>query len=806
MNICGGEVDRQVIADPTEAVPRNVKLSSIACAPCLKVTDTEEDRGEDSKSVNSIIDQSTSFQRSALDVIEGKTEKRDEQQSIRRHPRSESRDFLSLLSTGSVAESLPSVSTPVARSMGRPVPESPSPTLLNPLATTEWDSKYRIQSGRTKPNLLCPTLDINSTIEGLVNRLEDGVHAILHGQSSSGAERVTLWYDRLHHRICISQADTSRAKRMRSVWISLPVSLVSRIEVGKTKRPIHPMACFTVIADEKTGEGPLEFECFSPIERELIVSSLMIVLERAHRPLPMRRRTSPREDKRDVQAGGTCDQPIPCSPSLEAPPLPCTESLEQQIKDKRSKAYSTEGTTPATKDEEYATRDPPAYYDIAASESMATLSIDGDVDAILEQPDDVQLDFDRSRLQTGPWCSDDVCTSALNDMAETCTGIFALKQTQSNQVHGCDAISEEQLAMIEEYISTALGTPGAVYHFLSEGDVWNSDVLAGRALGSELGVEDQGRGRPQNRASLLNAQATRLRSLRNEMTFASALQQSRARMHFVQTTQSYDDIDRNGQKSLGLASKEVSDRFHASDLLKSVVDTMMHTKDQQTNMEVAYYDSDPEDSRPRTLHKGPRRITAERANEVASMKPRKVVKPRVRPSKRVSRRMDEETIVEIVQSMTNDRMTLMWHPTQNTKKLLPPICVKVWIESGVHLIDGSFLLPKLTWARASASRPTAESLHKLDLLDICRVRETDKVDRKLHPFADGRRGFTVETQSEVYMFQAQTVEERDRIVYGLKLVIARLASLLMLRDARAAEEFFGAISNGVPGEAPSWTK
>lgn len=63
----------------------------------------------------------------------------------------------------------------------------------------------------------------------------------------------------------------------------------------------------------------------------------------------------------------------------------------------------------------------------------------------------------------------------------------------------------------------------------------------------------------------------------------------------------------------------------------------------------------------------------------------------------------------------------------------------------------------------------------------------------------------IETQKEVLLFESETTEERDRIVYGLKLVVARLASLLMLRDIRAADEFFGAVSNGVPGEAPVWT-
>lgn len=158
--------------------------------------------------------------------------------------------------------------------------------------------------------------------------------------------------------------------------------------------------------------------------------------------------------------------------------------------------------------------------------------------------------------------------------------------------------------------------------------------------------------------------------------------------------------------------------------------------------------------------------------------------------------------------MNNERLTLMWHPTQtSSERNRSPICVKVWIEAGVYLNDGTFLLPKLTWSKASHDDPLKQqALEKLDLLDICRIRPITTVNRSLHPFALSVKSFYIETQTDIFVFQAQTVEERDRIIYGLKLVIARLASLLMLRDIRAAEEFFGAIANMVPGEAPAWAQ
>jgi hypothetical protein len=186
--------------------------------------------------------------------------------------------------------------------------------------------------------------------------------------------------------------------------------------------------------------------------------------------------------------------------------------------------------------------------------------------------------------------------------------------------------------------------------------------------------------------------------------------------------------------------------------------------------------------------------------------------------------------------MNNERLTLMWHPTQDQTsqqrhRSLSPQCVKVWIEAGVYLNDGTFLLPKLTWTKVSAVLSSGKSavaessmqspqlpqakiqysptLEKLDLLDICRIYPLATVNRKLHPFALTQKSFCIETQHEKFVFQAQTIDEKDRIVYGLKLVVARLASLLMLRDIRAAEEFFGAITTSnlnmaVPGHAPTW--
>eukprot|EP00977_Amphora_coffeiformis_P006311 scaffold1352_cov180-Amphora_coffeaeformis.AAC.1 len=447
-------------------------------------------------------------------------------------------------------------------------------------------------------------------------------------------------------------------------------------------------------------------------------------------------------------------------------------------------------------------------------------------------PHNLQIRGSSSQL-TGGWCSDDICTGTLNDMAKTCTGIFATRdaaQQMATQV-GCidTGFTSEQTAMVEEYITSALGAPTAVYSYFLDGEQQTLELLStlptpptsknGEATPATAEEEEVGAQKFRNRAARSNAQADRIRSLKNEMTFAHALKQSKEKS-YIRTTQSFDDA-----KFLPKLADNAAQKLHSSPLLDSLVTNMMShwandgtngtaTKNMSQEEESVYYDSDPEDSRPRTLHHGPRKIQALVAKDTDQ---KEASRPKVldgsgidRMNAKLGKRADEDTVREIVQSMMNERLLVMWHPTQSKKDPnRAPILARLWIESGVYLIDGSFLLPKLSWVKAFGQPAKGAigsngNLNKLDLLDICRIRACGQVDRNLHPFANSRLSWFVETQQDLFLFESETTEERDRIVYGLKLVVARLASLLMLRDIRAADEFFGAVSNGVPGEAPVW--
>jgi hypothetical protein len=92
---------------------------------------------------------------------------------------------------------------------------------------------------------------------------------------------------------------------------------------------------------------------------------------------------------------------------------------------------------------------------------------------------------------------------------------------------------------------------------------------------------------------------------------------------------------------------------------------------------------------------------------------------------------------------------------------------------------------KFSWRLIKVKMLNSEdSPETIDLLDVCRVRECEVINRRLHRYAKVDRSFVVQTQDRVYLFETESKQEQGRVINGLKLVIARLALLLMLRDLR----------------------
>ena len=642
--------------------------------------------------------------------------------------------------------------------------QTSSPCLLNPLDLSQWsETREGIELMHRRPELLCPILDITTASpsqETLLRRLEQGFHVRPADTSTifnedvtkttmSNTSLISIYLHPDRSRICFGPTDmvdpvmrTSLSPRFhtRRSWYTNGVSFLPNSRTIKDFH--HPMeimvtdilrleiggqntTSFSIITC--TNESGIiinhSFEATCVIDREVVVSTLLLLLDQLHHSNHLEN-----EDEQEILEndngtfdwiegtdGGTMDKPIPCSPSLdepieihnilssEEPIIHCSLSVETE-RIQNSYHYGTNNSrqppstynklTMSVETDEEESGDVIHLEDISITDSNVSRVVGNwsrrtssslcliqqkSMSASEEVEDIVRLDCKASASSTqvfggnsnstvtnnitqGVWCSGDTCALALNDIAETCTGIFALKQNESI----CSpTLGVEQRVAVEEFIATALGTSTEVYSYLTEGgDIWSSKA--------SIPVSDAKEGKiHRNRATILNAQAARLRVLRNEMTFATVLKQSKEKMQFVQTVQSFDDAyNRAGTKKLRAAT-EAANRLHTSPLLQSIVNNMKihdaqgNTKvDDDVNINVVYYDSDPEDSRPHNTDKGPRRIVQAKRDlcssgdktydvTMTSQSPpssRTLVglEDVITPMK-ISKKLDEDTIVEIVQ-------------------------------------------------------------------------------------------------------------------------------------------------------------
>jgi hypothetical protein len=148
----------------------------------------------------------------------------------------------------------------------------------------------------------------------------------------------------------------------------------------------------------------------------------------------------------------------------------------------------------------------------------------------------------------------------------------------------------------------------------------------------------------------------------------------------------------------------------------------------------------------------------------------------------------------IVRELMNETLTLILHLSEGSINSATPQAVTVWIEPG-RRVRNELVSPKFVWKSLHKSnRKVAyqrSEVKSLDILDINRILNVEKLDRSRHPFAKTRNTFIMKTlQDETFLFEASSASERDRLVHSIKLMVARLGSMLVVKDDAVLEEFF----------------
>jgi hypothetical protein len=148
----------------------------------------------------------------------------------------------------------------------------------------------------------------------------------------------------------------------------------------------------------------------------------------------------------------------------------------------------------------------------------------------------------------------------------------------------------------------------------------------------------------------------------------------------------------------------------------------------------------------------------------------------------------------IVRELMNEKLRLILHPSKGSTSTTGPQAVSVWIEHG-RRVRSELVSPKFVWKSLHKSNQKVSyqrsEVSSVDILDIDRILPAEKLNRSRHPFAKIRNTFLMRTiHGETLMFEASSASERDRLVHSIKLMVARLGSMLVVQDDNVLEEFF----------------
>ena len=136
---------------------------------------------------------------------------------------------------------------------------------------------------------------------------------------------------------------------------------------------------------------------------------------------------------------------------------------------------------------------------------------------------------------------------------------------------------------------------------------------------------------------------------------------------------------------------------------------------------------------------------------------------------------------ELLEEIKSQKIQLTWHLNEDqtiTEKRSFSRCV-AWIEFGSRLRE-QIIQPKFMWAISSQLEEYQNRPFFIDLLDICRIQCCDmhcELNKKIYPFARKHNCILIETTNgSSFVFEIQHQKRRQRILRGLKLLVAEIAS------------------------------
>lgn len=323
----------------------------------------------------------------------------------------------------------------------------------------------------------------------------------------------------------------------------------------------------------------------------------------------------------------------------------------------------------------------------------------------------------------------------------------------------------------------------------------------------------------RNRAFNLGARKTRVRQLRRDLNpfISSPGRKSQSDDHLLKCNSfsisehanaiARVSKDKKTNRSISLKDVFQSCTMPENATLESPTFSRSHAR---VSEDEVCYDSDPEDfARRRDTQKLSAELDKENQRDYNKFSyPRSIA---VSPSGKIDA-MNDDAFYSVVQEFFNVSSTLIYHPSnsfdpcaiRSSSSIGVP--VHAWLERGQRLVE--VIQPKWMWKPKSRSGKNEwmVAIRGIELLDITRILPLDQIDRSRHPFAKAQHCFVLKTiDGEDLMFECKSVAERKRLLYSLKMVIARFGAKVLMGDDSLYKEFFATMEVGIPGKAPKIT-
>jgi len=551
---------------------------------------------------------------------------------------------------------------------------------------------------------------------------------------------------------------------------------------------VDRMLCFSIVSK---GGAYFDFEAKTVLERETIVESIALFLNQAYHE-------STAEETIPIQQSSSCGTQSSSSLGTNNDSETSTEYYKRNSLVNNTRIHNSdhEEGTEATLDCN--------SHDVGSSRQLTTIPDNGYSYSDVSCADDEQAicASDSAAQWCLPFCSVDISEVFTNLISET----YEVSRQQAVEICGenigeCSQdyiMSCFEQKVIEYNILHILGSSSKFTFGFIEGHVWSfQDVHAQWTPIEAQHVKKTSR----NRATVLRAQVQRLMQLRNEQSFFNAIQTA---------------ITRNNNDTTNTANVNSHTSKHSLKRMNSFT-KLEDSKISAGCDDDLFYDSDPEEYCRRVVTNSFNNIDL---NEMSSKSHDKNKRARIydkeienrkdgdnhfkrtgnnerAEEKQIFRPSNEASITESINEITNNTLKLKWHTAQNgPQKNKCVICAVLWIELGSP-IRNSYIQPKLMWREASEPLIEQRKLsisetqpHSVELLDICRILRAIYINREIYPFATKSSSFFIETSSSVFLFEAENEKERNRFVHGLKLLVSRLASQLIVGDLTVYHEFF----------------